>query len=94
MLTDTKLSTPEWQTRTRQDDQRIHEVVPELCQRLYEQLFGRELYWAQGDTVALNRVLAMNKNWTVAEVEDMVKSYYASDGIHLLQPYEWLPFLF
>ena len=24
----------------------------------------------------------------------MVKSYYASDGITLIQPYEWLPFLF
>ena len=95
MLTDTKLPTPQWQTRMRDDDQRIREVVPELCKRLYEQRFGKELYWDRGDTVALNRILATNKNWTVSDVEDMVKSYYASDGIpYLQQPYEWLPLLF
>jgi hypothetical protein len=41
--------------------------------------------------LALNRVLATNKNWTVSDVENMVKSYYASDGITLQQAFEWLP---
>jgi hypothetical protein len=91
MFTDQLSASSQRQTRTRHDDQRIHEVVPELCKRLYEQRFDRELYWDQGDTLALNRVLAINKNWTVTDVENMVKSYYASDGITLQQAFEWLP---
>jgi hypothetical protein len=92
MFTDELSASSQRQTRTRHDDQRIHEVVPELCKRLYEQRFDRELYWDQPCTAALTRVLATSKSWTVADVEGMVKSYYASDGIpYALPPFEWLP---
>jgi hypothetical protein len=75
----------------------MREAVHELSQKLYKERFGIEPEpWNKSDDSALDSYLAISKfnPWpTVAEVESLLRAYFASDGIHPDRPYQWLPTL-
>ena len=75
----------------------MREAVHALTQKLYKERFGIEPEpWSNNDDLALDRHLAVSKfnPWpTVAEVESLLRAYFASDGIQPDRPYQWLPTL-
>ena len=75
----------------------MREAVHALTQKLYKERFGIEPEpWSNNDDLALDRHLAVSKfnPWpTVAEVESLLRAYFASDGRQPDRPYQWLPTL-
>jgi hypothetical protein len=71
----------------------MHEAVKELTERLYKEQFDIDLVFDNGDLLALDRFLAPSKfkPWpTIAEVQALVRAYFASDGISGAdRPYQW-----
>jgi hypothetical protein len=74
----------------------LHEAVKGLTEKLYKDRFDRDLVWGKGDDLALDRYLTFSVNkfspWptVAAEMEPLLKSYFASDGIQPDRPYQWL----
>jgi hypothetical protein len=71
----------------------MHLAVKELTERLYKERFDIDLVFDNGDLIALDRFLAPSKfkPWpTIAEVQALVRAYFASDGIQPDRPYMWL----
>jgi hypothetical protein len=76
-----------------QEVKRMHLAVKELIERLYKEQFDIDLVFDNGDLLALDRFLAPSKIKpcpTIAEVQALVRAYFASDGISGAdRPYQW-----
>jgi hypothetical protein len=80
-----------FQRPTQYELNQIRSTVATLSAKLYKERFGQEMEpWDGADTAELNKFLLVSSFPTLEEVEQLIRNYFASDGITDARPWLFL----